>query len=282
MASLATYNPDPQPHMPPPAYPNGQDGEVVIDCDIKELYYGTFKAVRDTKIPIAKNSITAFIGPSGCGKSTVLRCLNRMNDLVRGFRFKGHVRYRGKDIYDPAIDPVAVRRYIGMVFQQPNPFATSIFNNVAFGLRVNNYKGNKTEKVEQALKRAALWDEVKDKLNNSGLSLSGGQQQRLCIARAVATDPEVLLMDEPCSALDPIATRKIEELMLELKERYTIAIVTHNLQQAQRVADKTGFLYVDTTQGGRTGYLVEFGDSKEMFSNPKEKHTREYISGEFS
>jgi len=264
----------------PPQVPAKAD--VIMDCDIKELYYGTFKAVRDTQIPIKKNAITAFIGPSGCGKSTVLRCLNRMNDLVRGFRFNGHVKYRGKDIYDPAIDPVAVRRYIGMVFQQPNPFATSIFNNVAFGLRINNYKGNKTEKVEQALKRAAIWDEVKDKLHNSGLSLSGGQQQRLCIARAVATDPEVLLMDEPCSALDPIATRKIEELMLELKERYTIAIVTHNLQQAQRVADKTGFLYVDTSQGGRTGYLVEFGDSKEMFENPKEKHTREYIRGEFS
>jgi phosphate transport system ATP-binding protein len=284
MMDAATTNPHPQvpPPVPAAAINGHRNGEVVIDCDIKELYYGDFKAVRDTKIPIAKNAITAFIGPSGCGKSTVLRCINRMNDLVRGFRFKGHIKYRGKDIYDPAIDPVAVRRYIGMVFQQPNPFATSIFNNVAFGLRINNYKGNKTEKVEQALRRAALWDEVKDKLHNSGLSLSGGQQQRLCIARAVATDPEVLLMDEPCSALDPIATRKIEELMLELKERYTIAIVTHNLQQAQRVADKTGFLYVDTTQGGRTGYLVEFGDSKEMFSNPKEKHTREYISGEFS
>ena len=181
---------------------------MVIDCKINELYYGTFKAVRDTQIPIKKNSITAFIGPSGCGKSTVLRCLNRMNDLVRGFRFQGHVQYRGKDIYDRSIDPVAVRRYIGMVFQQPNPFATSIFNNVAFGLRINGFKGSKIEKVEQALKRAALWDEVKDKLNNSGLSLSGGQQQRLCIARAVATDPEVLLMDEPCSALDPIATRQ--------------------------------------------------------------------------
>jgi phosphate transport system ATP-binding protein len=259
-----------------------RNDDVIMDCEIQELYYGTFKAVRDTKIPIKKNAITAFIGPSGCGKSTVLRCLNRMNDLVRGFRFNGKVRYRGKDIYDPGIDPVAVRRYIGMVFQQPNPFATSIFNNVAFGLRINKYKGNKTEKVEQALKRAAIWDEVKDKLHNSGLSLSGGQQQRLCIARAIATDPEVLLMDEPCSALDPIATRKIEELMLDLKERYTIAIVTHNLQQAQRVADKTGFLYVDTSQGGRTGYLVEFGDSKEMFENPKEKHTREYIRGEFS
>jgi phosphate transport system ATP-binding protein len=273
------------PHVNPPGNgvkPSLVNGEVIMDCDIKDLYYGNFKAVRDTRIPIKKNAITAFIGPSGCGKSTVLRCLNRMNDLVRGFRFNGHVRYRGKDIYEAGIDPVAVRRYIGMVFQQPNPFATSIFNNVAFGLRINNYKGNKTEKVEQALKRAALWDEVKDKLHNSGLSLSGGQQQRLCIARAVATDPEVLLMDEPCSALDPIATRRIEELMLELKERYTIAIVTHNLQQAQRVADNTGFLYVDTTQGGRTGYLVEFGDSREMFDTPKEKHTREYIRGEFS
>ena len=257
-------------------------GDVVMDCQIKELYYGPFKAVRDTNIPVRKNTITAFIGPSGCGKSTVLRCLNRMNDLVRGFRFNGHVRYRGKDIYDPAIDPVAVRRYIGMVFQQPNPFATSIYNNVAFGLRINNFKGNKAEKIQQALRRAALWDEVKDKLHNSGLSLSGGQQQRLCIARAIATDPEVLLMDEPCSALDPIATRRIEELMLELKTRYTIAIVTHNLQQAQRVADNTGFLYVDTSQGGRTGYLVEFGDSRKLFDQPQEKHTQDYIRGEFS
>jgi phosphate transport system ATP-binding protein len=268
--------------------PDGTDGkaqtgnDVVIDCDIKELHYGQFKAVRDTKIPVQKNAITAFIGPSGCGKSTVLRCLNRMNDLVRGFRFKGYVHFRGRDIYASAVDPVAVRRYIGMVFQQPNPFATSIFNNVAFGLRLNNYKGNKAERVEQALKRAALWDEVKDKLHKSGLSLSGGQQQRLCIARAVATEPEVLLMDEPCSALDPIATRRIEELMLELKLRYTIAIVTHNLQQAQRVADKTGFLYVDTTQGGRTGYLVEFGDSRQVFQAPREEHTKAYISGAFS
>ena len=259
-----------------------EPGDAVIDCNIKELYYGNFKAVRDTNIPIKKNAITAFIGPSGCGKSTVLRCLNRMNDLVRGFRFKGHVRFRGKDIYHSSVDAVAVRRFIGMVFQQPNPFATSIYNNVAFGLRLNRYKGDFTRKVEEALKRAVLWDEVKDKLHKSGLSLSGGQQQRLCIARAIATDPEVLLMDEPCSALDPIATRKIEELMLELKTRYTIAIVTHNLQQAQRVADKTGFLYIDTTEGGRTGYLVEFGDSHELFQNPKEKHTRDYISGAFS
>ncbi len=256
--------------------------DVVIDCNIRELFYGTFKAVRDTAIPVKRNTITAFIGPSGCGKSTVLRCLNRMNDLVRGFRLEGHVLYRGKDIYAPSIDPVAVRRYIGMVFQQPNPFATSILNNVAFGLRLNHYKGSVAERVEQALRRAALWDEVKDKLGNSGLSLSGGQQQRLCIARAIATEPEVLLMDEPCSALDPIATRKIEELMLELKTRYTIAIVTHNLQQAMRVADRTGFLYVDTTQGGRTGYLVEFGPSKELFEAPREEHTKNYISGQFS
>jgi phosphate transport system ATP-binding protein len=255
---------------------------VVLDCHIRELYYGSFKAVRDTKIPIQKNSITAFIGPSGCGKSTVLRCLNRMNDLVRGFRFEGHVRYRGRDIYQAGIDPVAVRRFIGMVFQQPNPFATSIYNNVAFGLRLNGFQGNTAEKVEKALRGAALWDEVKDKLQKSGLSLSGGQQQRLCIARAIATEPEVLLMDEPCSALDPIATRRIEELMRELRERFTIAIVTHNLQQAQRVADHTAFLYVDTTQGGRTGYLVEFGESRQLFENPQHPHTQQYIRGEFS
>jgi phosphate transport system ATP-binding protein len=255
---------------------------VVIDCHINELHYGSFKAVRDTTIPIHKNNITAFIGPSGCGKSTVLRCLNRMNDLVRGFRFKGHVHFHGKDIYESSVDPVAVRRHIGMVFQQPNPFAMSIYRNVTFGLRLNGFKGDKAEKVEQALRGAALWDEVKDKLHKSALALSGGQQQRLCIARAIATEPTVLLMDEPCSALDPIATRKIEELMLELKKRFTIAIVTHNLQQALRVADQTGFLYVDTTQGGRTGYLVEFGDTKQIFNDPKEKHTQSYIRGEFS
>jgi phosphate transport system ATP-binding protein len=192
------------------------------------------------------------------------------------------VHFRGKDIYHHSVDPVAVRRYIGMVFQQPNPFAMSIYNNVAFGLRLNRYRGSIRDKVEEALKRAVLWDEVKDKLHKSGLSLSGGQQQRLCIARAIAAEPEVLLMDEPCSALDPIATRRIEELMIELKSRYTIAIVTHNLQQAQRVADHTGFLYVDTTEGGRTGYLVEFGESQQIFNDPKEKHTREYIKGEFS
>jgi phosphate transport system ATP-binding protein len=205
-----------------------------------------------------------------------------MNDLVRGFRFEGQVHFRGKDIYHKTVDPVAVRRYIGMVFQQPNPFAMSIYRNVAFGLRLNGYRGNLAEKVETALRRAALWDEVKDKLKASGLSLSGGQQQRLCIARAIATEPEVLLMDEPCSALDPIATRKIEDLMHELKQKYTITIVTHNLQQAMRVADTTGFFYVDTTQGSRTGYLVELGNTDQIFNDPKSKHTQDYIRGEFS
>src|SRR6266481_7102073 len=256
--------------------------DVVIDCNINELYYGTFKAVRDTRIPIKKNTITAFIGPSGCGKSTVLRCLNRMNDLVRGFRLKGHVIFRGQDIYASRVDPVAVRRHIGMVFQQPNPFAMSIFRNVAFGLRLNRYKGPVEDKVEQALRQAALWDEVKDKLRTSALALSGGQQQRLCIARAVATEPAVLLMDEPCSALDPIATRRIEELMTELKTHYTIAIVTHNLQQAKRVADTTAFFSVDITKGTRTGYLVESGPTQQVFESPAEMLTKEYVSGHFS
>jgi phosphate transport system ATP-binding protein len=262
-----------------PGSPNG-DGRV-FDINLRAAYYGTFKAVRDTRLVIQKRTITAFIGPSGCGKSTVLRCLNRMNDLVRGFRLDGEVRYRGTDIYGETIDPVAVRRYIGMVFQQPNPFAMSVFRNVTFGLRLNGYRGNLHEKVEAALRAAALWDEVKDKLHASGLSLSGGQQQRLCIARAIATEPEALLMDEPCSALDPVATRKIEDLMQELKKKFTIAIVTHNLQQAGRVADKTGFLYVDTSQGGRTGYLVEFGDTRQIFEDPKEKHTKDYVHGHF-
>jgi phosphate transport system ATP-binding protein len=262
---------------------NGENGhDSIIDVRLKSLYYGSFKAVRDTNLSLTKNSITAFIGPSGCGKSTVLRCINRMNDLVRGFRFDGQINFRGQDIYARHIDPVAVRRYIGMVFQLPNPFAMSIYRNVAFGLHLNGYRGNVRDKVEEALKRAALWDEVKDKLHASGLSISGGQQQRLCIARAIATEPDVLLMDEPCSALDPIATRKIEDLMQDLKKRFTIAIVTHNLQQAKRVADRTGFLYVDTSEGGRTGYLVEFGETKEIFDNPREKHTQDYIRGEFS
>jgi phosphate transport system ATP-binding protein len=268
---------------PPPApdvHTNGHGS--VIDVDLQSLYYGDFKAVRDTRFTVKKNTVVAFIGPSGCGKSTVLRSINRMNDLIRGFRFEGQIRFRGKDVYGSNVDPVSVRRHIGMVFQQPNPFAMSIYRNVAFGLRLNGYRGSLGDKVEEALRGAALWEEVKDNLKASGLALSGGQQQRLCIARAIATEPEVLLMDEPCSALDPIATLKIEELMHELKKKFTIAIVTHNLQQAKRVADETAFLYVDTTKGGRTGYLVEFGPTKEIFENPKEKHTQQYISGAFS
>ena len=256
--------------------------KVIIDCKIDNLYYGKFLAVRDSHVPIEKGHITAFIGPSGCGKSTALRCLNRMNDLVRSFRFEGHVHFRGQDIYAPNVDPVVVRRYIGMVFQKPNPFPKSIYDNVAYGPRLAGAKGNLDEVVERSLHGAALWDEVKDKLKQSGLSLSGGQQQRLCIARAIATEPEVLLMDEPCSALDPIATRRIEELMIELKQKYTIAVVTHNLQQAMRVADKTAFMYVDTSRGGRTGYLVEYGDTQELFKNPTQEYTRQYIRGEFS
>ena len=247
--------------------------DVVIDCHLKQVFYGQFLAVRDSNVPIEKGKITGFIGPSGCGKSTVLRSLNRMNDLIRGFRFEGHVHFRGKDIYGRDVDPVAVRRYIGMVFQQPNPFAMSIFDNVAFGLRLNRFKGPVAERVELALRRAALWDEVKGKLKASGLSLSGGQQQRLCIARAIAVDPEVILMDEPCSALDPIATAKIEELIHELRGRYAIVIVTHNMQQAARVSQRTGFFYM--------GRLVEVGDTTAIFTRPKQRETEDYITGRF-
>ncbi len=259
-----------------------QSSEVAIDCDAKKIMYGSFLAVRDSHVPIQKGKITGFIGPSGCGKSTVLRSLNRMNDLIDGFKLEGSVRFLGQDIYRKDVDPVVVRRYIGMVFQQPNPFSMSIFDNVAFGLRLNRFKGDLKDRVEHALRRAALWDEVKEKLNASGLSLSGGQQQRLCIARAVATEPTVLLMDEPCSALDPIATRRIEELMLELKDDYTIALVTHNMQQATRVADITAFFAVDISKNGRTGYLVEMGQTDQIFNNPREQLTQEYISGKFS
>jgi phosphate transport system ATP-binding protein len=256
--------------------------QAVIDCHLEKVYYGDFLAVRDSVVPIEKGKITGFIGPSGCGKSTVLRSLNRMNDLIPSFRFVGSVKYHGQDIYDKKVDPVVVRRHIGMVFQQPNPFSMSIFDNVAFGLKLNRYKGDSEGRVEEALTRAALWREVKDKLKNSGLSLSGGQQQRLCIARAIATEPDVLLMDEPCSALDPIATRQVEELMLELKERYTVALVTHNMQQAMRVADTTAFFGVDISQGGRTGHLVEMGETRQIFEDPQQELTKQYVSGEFS
>ena len=258
------------------------DNGIALDCHVKTIHYGDFLAVRDSKVPIPRNQVTGFIGPSGCGKSTVLRSINRMNDLIRTFRFDGHVHYMGMDIYDKKVDPVSVRRSIGMVFQQPNPFAISIFENVAFGLRLNRFKGDIEEKVENALSGAALWNEVKDKMKNNGLSLSGGQQQRLCIARAIATEPQVLLMDEPCSALDPIATRQVEELMVQLKEKYTLAIVTHNMQQAKRVADQTAFFSVDISKGGRTGYLVEMGPTNELFENPQQELTKNYLQGEFS
>jgi len=256
--------------------------DVILECQADKIYYGDFLAVRDSHVPIHKNQITGFIGPSGCGKSTVLKSINRMNDLIRGFRFEGKVHFHGTDIYRKEVDAVAVRRNIGMVFQQPNPFSMSIYENVAFGLRLNRFSGNMDEKVEKALRGAALWDEVKNKMKNNGLSLSGGQQQRLCIARAIATEPQVLLMDEPCSALDPIATRQIEELMVELKKRYTVAIVTHNMQQAMRVADQTVFFAVDISKGGRTGYLVEMGPTSQLFENPKEKLTKDYLRGDFS
>ncbi|MGZ8995052.1 MAG: phosphate ABC transporter ATP-binding protein PstB [Rhodospirillales bacterium] len=255
---------------------------LAIDCNLEKVYYGSFLAVRDSRLPVEKGKITGFIGPSGCGKSTVLRSLNRMNDMIPVFRFEGHVYFLGQDIYAKSVDPVVVRRYIGMVFQQPNPFTMSIYDNVAFGLRLNRFRGDMDEKVERALKRAALWKEVKDKLKDSGLSLSGGQQQRLCIARAIATEPQVLLMDEPCSALDPIATRQVEELMVELKENYSVALVTHNMQQAMRVADTTAFFAVDISHGGRTGYLVEMRKTRQIFEDPREQLTKEYIRGEFS
>ena len=254
----------------------------VMQAAIDKIFYGKFLAVRDSRVDIEKGKITGFIGPSGCGKSTVLRSLNRMNDLIPIFRLEGRVDFLGKDIYARDIDPVAVRRHIGMVFQQPNPFSMSIYENVAFGLRLNRFKGNMDERVERSLRKAGLWDEVKDKLKQSGLALSGGQQQRLCIARAIATEPTVLLMDEPCSALDPIATRIVEELMIELKESYSVAIVTHNMQQATRVADTTAFFSVDVSGGNRTGYLVEVGPTRQIFEDPQEKLTKQYVHGEFS
>ncbi|MGI0479213.1 phosphate ABC transporter ATP-binding protein PstB [Geminocystis sp. CENA526] len=247
-----------------------------------DIFYGSHKAVRDVNLDIATKKITAFIGPSGCGKSTILRCLNRLNDLINSFKIHGVVTYHGQNLYAKDIDPVEVRKRIGMVFQRPNPFPKTIYDNVAYGARVNGYKGDLDELVETSLRRAALWDEVKDKLGESGFSLSGGQQQRLCIARAIAAEPEVLLMDEPCSALDPISTLKVEELMQELKENYTIVIVTHNMQQATRVADMTAFFNAEAVgKGSKVGYLVEYDKTEKIFSNPEEQSTKDYVSGRF-
>jgi phosphate transport system ATP-binding protein len=256
--------------------------EYALTTENLSVYYGSTVAVKNVFLDIPRKKITAFIGPSGCGKSTVLRCFNRMNDLIPGARVEGNVIFNGTNLYSKSVDPVLVRRQIGMVFQKPNPFPKSIYDNIAFGAKINGYRGNLDELVEKSLKRAALWDEVKDKLKVSGLSLSGGQQQRLCIARAIAIEPEVILMDEPCSALDPISTLRIEELMNDLKAQYTIAIVTHNMQQASRVSDKTAFFNAEATgQGSKVGYLVEFDDTSTIFTNPKQEATRDYISGRF-
>ena len=260
------------------------DRDVVLHLQNLAVYYGKFRAVRDVNLPVRQNEITAMIGPSGCGKSTVLRCINRMNDLVSTARVEGRVEYHGIDLYDPRVDPVEVRRRIGMVFQKPNPFPKSIFENIVYGPRIAGAsKADFDEIVETSLKRAALWDEVKDRLKESALGMSGGQQQRLCIARAIATRPDVLLMDEPCSALDPIATGRIEDLMHELKSEYTIVIVTHNMQQAARVSDRTAFFTaeLDSDSDRRTGLLVEYDRTEKIFSNPADIRTENYVTGRF-
>ena len=257
--------------------------EVVFDVEDLSVYYGDFRAVRNITLPIYRNQITALIGPSGCGKTTFIRCLNRMNDLIEGARVEGTLLYHGVDLYDASVDPVEVRRRIGMVFQKPNPFPKSIYDNISFGPKIAGFKGNMDDLVEESLRRAALWDEVKDKLKESGLALSGGQQQRLCIARAIATRPDVILMDEPCSALDPIATQRIEDLMQELLSDYTIVIVTHNMQQAARVSDRTAFFTVEVLgeTGQRTGTIVEYDQTETIFTNPSDPRTEDYVTGRF-
>ncbi|WP_420627588.1 phosphate ABC transporter ATP-binding protein PstB [Candidatus Leptofilum sp.] len=257
---------------------NGVSGPIAIESHNLHVYYGDFRAVKNISLKFPSEKITALIGPSGCGKSTVLRSFNRMNDLYSVARVEGEVTYRGTNIYDAKIDPVEIRRRIGMVFQKPNPFPKTIYENVAWGARINGYQGDMDQLVEESLRQAALWDEVKDKLNQSGLSLSGGQQQRLCIARTIAVKPEIILMDEPTSALDPVATLRIEELIQELKKKYTIIIVTHNMQQAARASDFTAFFNMDSD---RAGYLVESSETNELFTNPKNELTEQYITGRF-
>jgi phosphate transport system ATP-binding protein len=269
--------------QPSTVLPNVQP-DAVMEANGLNVFYGAFHAVHDVNLTFASNEITALIGPSGCGKSTVLRCLNRMNDLVSGARVEGQVTYHGQNIYGRGVDPIAVRTQIGMVFQKPNPFPKSIYDNIAYGPRVTGMKVDSMDDlVEGALRGAALWEEVKDKLKQSALGLSGGQQQRLCIARTIATKPDVILMDEPCSALDPIATARVEDLMHELRSEYTIVIVTHNMQQAARVSNRTAFFTArpDETTGNRTGLLVEFDLTSHIFSNPRDSRTEDYISGRF-
>ena len=252
--------------------------ETIIELRDVSCYYGSFRAVRNVDIQIQKNAITALIGPSGCGKSTLLRTINRMNDLIPSFRAEGSLLLDGQDLFGRSVDPVAVRRRVGMVFQKPNPFPKTVWENVAFGPKINGYKGDLNELVEKSLRRAALWDDVKDKLKQSGMALSGGQQQRLCIARTIAVDPDVILMDEPCSALDPRSTLQIEELMAEIKRDYTIVIVTHNMQQAARASDTTVFM---TMGEDRAGYVVEQGETVGIFTNPRNRLTEDYVSGRF-
>src|SRR5271170_6589742 len=273
----------PQLDIPDTAPRELSTGTSIFDVQNASMYYGAFRAVTDVSLTVYENEITAFIGPSGCGKTTVLRSLNRMNDLIVGARVEGDVRYRGVPLYGKDVSPTAVRRRIGMVFQKANPFPKSIYDNVAYGPRINGIrnKGLLDEIVERSLKQAVLWDEVKDRLNKSGLGLSGGQAQRLCIARTLAVEPDVVLMDEPCSALDPIATSAIEDLMREIKDRYTIVIVTHNMQQATRVSDRTAFYSVlrDDKSDTRTGVLVEYGLTGQIFEDPQDSRTQAYVTG---
>jgi phosphate transport system ATP-binding protein len=257
---------------------NKSTNEFAIEARGLNVFYGSFRAVKDITLTVRRNQITAFIGPSGCGKSTLLRAFNRMNELIPTAHAAGEVLYHGQNIYAPGVDPVEVRRRIGMVFQKPNPFPKTIYENVAWGAAINGYRGNLADLVEQSLRQAALWDEVKDKLRQSALALSGGQQQRLCIARAIAVKPDIILMDEPASALDPIATLKIEELMRELAQNYTIIIVTHNMQQAARASDFTAFLLMDED---RAGTLIEYGPTRQIFTRPKDQRTEDYITGRF-
>jgi phosphate transport system ATP-binding protein len=261
---------------------NSVHPDIVFRTENVNIYYGNFLAVKEVNLEVPKNAITAFIGPSGCGKSTVLRCFNRLNDLIKSFHLDGKILFHGQDLYAPNIDAVEVRRQIGMVFQQPNPFPKSIYDNIAFGPRLLGYKGDMDELVERSLRRGALWDDVKDKLKAMGTDLSGGQQQRLCIARAISVQPEVILMDEPCAALDPISTLKIEELMQELKEDYTLIIVTHNMQQASRSSDYTAFFNVQAdAKGQRSGFIEEYDRTEMIFESPKKTATRDYVSGRF-
>lgn len=259
---------------------NHENSKYVLETKGLGIYYGDFQAVTSVNMPIKRHKITAIIGPSGCGKSTLLRAFNRMNELFSGTRIEGEVLFEGENLYEPTVDPVEVRYRIGMVFQKPNPFPKSVYENIAWGARIHGFKGKMDDLVESCLRQAALWDEVKDKLKQSGLALSGGQQQRLCIARALAVQPEVILMDEPASALDPIATLKIEELMQELKKNYTIVIVTHNMQQAARASDYTAMMML-TNQQTRSGTVIEYDDTKVIFTNPKDKRTEDYVTGRF-